>query len=307
MTETIALNRGWEFTEAFDDAFLRGKGSFPRVELPHTCREVPYSYFDEALYQMDSGYRIRLTVPPAWAGRRVFLHIGAAGHHARVYADGRLIAEYACGYTAFRAELTDALTPGGETLVVIRVDSRESQNIPPFGHVIDYMTFGGLYREVSLVIRSGSFIEDVFTQPKPDLLHGTGLLTVDTALAGFRAGSSYTLRYRVFPCGCPDRIIAEAAAPVTENSTNITIDCGSISLWTIDDPALYVVRTTLFRGSRPVDEQDTRFGFREARFRADGFWLNGKKRRSSASTAIRAGRISAMPHRGPCSVWMRRS
>ena len=35
--------------------------------------------------------------------------------------------------------------------LVVKVDSRESVNIPPFGFVIDYMTYGGLYREVWLL------------------------------------------------------------------------------------------------------------------------------------------------------------
>jgi len=35
-----------------------------------------------------------------------------------------------------------------ENILVIKVDSRESINQPPFGRVIDYMTYGGIYREV---------------------------------------------------------------------------------------------------------------------------------------------------------------
>ena len=40
-----------------------------------------------------------------------------------------------------------------DTTLLIEVDSRESQDLPPFGRAIDYMTFGGLYREVYLDIR----------------------------------------------------------------------------------------------------------------------------------------------------------
>ncbi len=38
--------------------------------------------------------------------------------------------------------------------MTVRLDSREELNIPPFGGVIDYMTYGGLYREVYLMCRT---------------------------------------------------------------------------------------------------------------------------------------------------------
>ena len=277
MTEIIPLNRGWEFTDSFSDDFLRGIGSFPMAELPHTCREVPYNCFDESLYQMDCGYRIRLSVPPQWAGKRVFLRIGAAGHSAQVYAGGRLLAEHACGYTAFRAELTEMLAPGKDTLIVVRVDSRETQNIPPFGHVIDYMTFGGLYREVSLEIRGPAFIEDVFAMPSVNVTRRTALLTAETAVSGSESGVSYHIRHRVFPFGEPGRVLAEKTAPYDADGTRVTLDCGSVSLWSPGCPSLYILQTTLYRDGTAVDELSVRIGFRRAEFRADGFWLNGEK------------------------------
>ena len=66
---------------------------------------------------MVCGYRKWLRVPPEWAGKRIFLHVGAAGHRAEVFVDGEKLAEHRCGYTAFRVELTDALWPGAEALV----------------------------------------------------------------------------------------------------------------------------------------------------------------------------------------------
>ena len=51
-----------------------------------------------------------------------------------------------------------------ENVLLIEVDSRESQDLPPFGRAIDYMTFGGLYREVYLDIREKYCITDVFAR-----------------------------------------------------------------------------------------------------------------------------------------------
>lgn len=51
-------------------------------------------------------------------------------------------------------------------MLAIKVDSRESQNIPPFGYVIDYMTYGGIYRDVYLDVKPGTYMEDVFVYTK---------------------------------------------------------------------------------------------------------------------------------------------
>ena len=169
MRNIVDLNRGWEYTGSFDKAFAAGEGEFGCVSLPHTCRETPFDYFDESIYQTVCGYRKRVALPPESEGKRVFICIGAAAHSAQVYADGVPVGQrHSGGYTAFEVELTGLIPPGGEALVAIEVDSRESQDIPPFGHVIDYMTYGGLYREVSLRIVDKSFIADVFAKPCAD-------------------------------------------------------------------------------------------------------------------------------------------
>ena len=105
-----------------------------------------------------------------------------------MFADGVKLGEHRCGYTAFQVELTDALTPGADARIVLKVDSREDQDIPPFGHVIDYMTYGGLYREVWLEVTEKTYISDVFVRPSvPDgalsmelvLDHGRGYVSAD--------------------------------------------------------------------------------------------------------------------------------
>ncbi len=286
MTERIDLNRAWEFTRSFDDAFLHGETvpGTETAELPHTCRVTPYDYFDESVYQMICGYRRRLTVPASWEGKRIFLHIGAAAHSAEVYVDGEKLGEHRCGYTAFRTELTGKLAPGREALLVIRVDSRETQDIPPFGFVIDYMTYGGLYREVWLEAREECFIEDVFVRPavpdavlggKLDVTRFQGALKSTVTLAGpLQRGLS--LRQTVCPRDRAE-IRCEKRFPLKGVSAETEMAVPGAALWDVEQPTLYVLRTELVRGDETLDRAETEFGFRRAEFRADGFYLNGRK------------------------------
>lgn len=257
MKEIIHLNFGWIYTEKFDDSLLtRLNESGESVNLPHTTREVPFHYFDEGLYQTVCAYQRMLTLPQNMADKRVFLAVEAAAHSARVYVDGAFAGEHMGGYTAFEVELTGFLTPGKQALLTIRVDSRENQNIPPFGHVVDYMTFGGLYRGVRLELREQSYIAGVFVKPQPD-----GTVENEIRVENFKG---CTLRKTV----CYDgKVVAEGDIPQVKQP----------QLWDVDTPSLYTLTTELLKGGKTLDRAEVRFGFRTAEFRADGFYLNGKK------------------------------
>ena len=264
----IDLNKNWSFTEHFTDEFLQGQlpPDAVTVDLPHTCKQTPFDYFDESEYQMVCGYRKTVPVPQEWVGKSVFLCIGAAGHYSEVFVNGKRLSEHRCGYTAYRTELTAELEPGRDAVIAIRLDSRESLDQPPFGFVIDYMTYGGLYREVWLDVREQSFIEDVFVKPE-----GSGRISAEVTLAGDTTGM--TLRYSVLD---GDKLLAEC---VTQPGESPELSVDSPVKWSPASPKLYTFKTELISGGKTIDTFTARIGFRDVSFRADGFYLNGEKLR----------------------------
>ena len=274
----INLNHNWEFTPRFDEAFARfGSGTeIVRVELPHSCAVTPYNYFDEGIYQMVCGYRRRIKVPESWQGKRVFLTVGAAAHRAELFVNGRRLAEHRCGYTAFRTELTEALSPGAAAELVLRVDSRETLDQPPFGLVVDYMTYGGLYREVYLEICEQNAIEDVFACPEPNGNGGTVSGTVTLTGPASEGEGEFRLFYRLL--NAADETVAEHSAPIRQGAQqSFSFEAPDVEPWDIDSPQLYTLQTVLFEGKTPIDRVDTRIGFRRAEWTADGFSLNGRR------------------------------
>ena len=95
-----------------------------------------------------------------------------------VWINGVRLGEYKGGYTPFSFELTPHIDFDGENVLAVDVDSTERPDIPPFGYQIDYLTFGGIYREVSLRIVPPTFIENIFAKPK-DVLTAHPSLDVD--------------------------------------------------------------------------------------------------------------------------------
>ena len=275
----IALNNGWEFTEQFSQPFLNMEitEGVVSVRLPHTCRQTPYDYFDEGIYQMVCGYRRKLEIPEAWTGKRLFLTIGAAGHFAEVYLNGEKLTEHRCGYTAFRVELTDFARFGGENDLVIRLDTRETLNQPPFGFVVDYMTYGGLYREVFLEIKEAACISDVFLKPELNVESGEGILRGAVTLDGAE-GEGYALRQSITDCES-GAILARGSTRLRSSSVHTRLRAGEVKPWDTVHANLYLVTTELMKDRKILDRVETRVGFRQAEFRKDGFYLNGEKRR----------------------------
>lgn len=290
--ERIYWNRDWQFIKGFEESYLEQHASgtvqgAEQVELPHTVQEVPLHYFDESLYQGIFTYRKVFQPEADWQGKRVLLTIEAAGHSAFVYLNGKLLNEHHCGYTAFQTDLSQALIYAQENVLVVKVDSTESQNIPPFGKVIDYMTFGGLYREVYLEVKEQDYIADVYAMTIPELqwklqseitlqLHGEKIVLNVSNLPDFQeklAKMQLTIRQTLL--GENGQEVSPCVNLPDKNELEHSFE--KVNVWDVEHPFLYTLRTELYRDGECLDAVETRIGFREAVFRRDGFYLNGRK------------------------------
>ena len=299
MRKRFELNDGWGFTERFSDELLNDDCglSLKAVRLPHTVTETPLHYFDEKIYQMVSGYRKELFIPNSFEGSRIFVHFGGAAHEASVYINGQLIAVHSCGYTAFEAELTEFLRYGAVNILAVKLDSRETLNIPPFGHVIDYMTFGGLYREAYIEVTDSVRIADVFAMPQIEeelspaiqeglkrsavRIHGSVESVVridsdvDTDEDEYSIGLLFNGReiMRIPLSGAEKK----EAAGSEGLWYSFSADAGTVRLWDIVSPKLYKLEYILIFDDEVIDSFSLRTGFRKAEFKKDGFFLNGRK------------------------------
>ncbi len=257
----INLCSGWEFAERWSEELLSGGGETVPVRLPHSVKETPLHYAGPQNYEGVYGYRRALDIPEKLRGKRLFLQFDGAAHIAEVFVNGTKCAEHFCGYTAFRAEITDLVNFGGENTVCVKLDSTENPEVPPFGFVIDYLTYGGLYREAWLDVREQDWIADLYVfTPGLDLLEAR--LTLQ--------GKANLVRLSVFD--------GEKRVACVLGHDLFTVRVPYARAWSPEDPHLYTVRAELLDNEKNVlDTQEKRFGFRTVEFRADGFYLNGKK------------------------------
>ena len=290
MTHRFYLNDDWLFTEQFEDSLAAPEypeNTLQPVRLPHTCKETPFHYFDESLYQMVSGYRRHLLIPKDWQGKQILLTFEGTAHDSTVFCNGKKVGEHHCGYTAFTVDLTDSVLYGQDNLLCVRLDSRENLNVPPFGYVIDYMTYGGIYRDVRLEVKENVSLSDIFVHTAIDFRLSPVTAQITSEITLTESAENMTIRQYYMPKSTAAaqeswRLLCEQTVSTDvscDKEFSLTATITAPLLWDTEEANLYILKTQLYQDNTILDETETTFGIREAVFKKDGFYLNGRKLR----------------------------
>ncbi|MFN8378330.1 MAG: glycoside hydrolase family 2 TIM barrel-domain containing protein [Anaerolineae bacterium] len=279
MRRTYPFSRGWLFAPRERTA-AAPDSEFQRVSLPHTNVVLPWHSFDNREYQFISTYRKRFTLPEPPNGRRLVVQFDGAMTVSTVFLNGVKLGEHAGGYTPFQFNITDSVR-NGENVLEVSLDSSERPDVPPNGYVVDYLTFGGIYREAFLHYLPAVHIADVFVRPS-GLLTGSPSADFEVTLKNADTTRSVWVGLTVEEAGKPvaGTVFEVVAGSGQETVTKMHLDLpGNLRLWSPEDPYRYGIATTLYADASLGEVLDDNgafpYGFREAAFEANGLRLNG--------------------------------
>ena len=281
MRKIIHINDQWFYANDYKDEYLKNEfdfSNFERVDLPHTNIELPYNYFDEKAYQFVSTYVKTLKFDENIKGKKVFLDFEGVMIAAEVYLNGIHVGGHKGGYTNFSIDITEALKINEDNILKVVVDSTERPDIPPHGYVVDYLTYGGIYREVSLRIVEPIFINNLYARAY-DCLKEEKRLELDIEINNFEEHRDDLEIVVEFGDDTFEETLS-TKLPIEEGTSIKTIEIDQLNmvkLWDIENPKLYEIKVKLLKDSEVIDEYKDTFGFREAEFRPDGFYLNGRR------------------------------
>lgn len=270
----IYWNDDWGFTKEYSEELLESsfsQESLEKVRIPHTVVVTPYNYFDAEDYQMISGYRKIFTAPIEWQSKHVLITFEGAAQEATVYLNNQQLIVHHCGYTAFTVDMSPYIKFSEENILVVKLDSNETLNQPPFGKVVDYMTYGGIYRDVYIEVKNEIYIQDVYYEID-NVLDKTKMIKVHTCLSG--NPEQKILKQRLL-----DVDGHEVFSFTQTGDDNASYGISTVQLWSPEHPILYQLKTELYMNDELKDEYTIKVGFRKAEFLEDGFYLNGKKRK----------------------------
>src|SRR6185503_8674531 len=124
-------------------------------------------------------YRREFDTPRTAAGSAVRIEFEAIFHSAKVWINGKPVAEHLRkGYTAFTCDADGLLPAGHPNVLTVRVDNSFNEHMLPRGRSSDWAHDGGIYRPVSLLVTPKTFIERVDVDALPDSTTGDAQLEI---------------------------------------------------------------------------------------------------------------------------------
>ncbi len=256
-----------------DNWYFHKPGESPvSVTLPHTWNAVDGQDGGNDYWRGAASYEKKFAKPALKAGERCFIEFGGAAMTADVILNGKCLAHHEGGYSTFRVDLTDALEE--ENLLTVNVDNSANDKVYP--QMADFTFYGGIYRDVKLIVVPESHFEllkdgtpGIKVTPDVRLREQEAYVAVETWPIG---GSEVWLEI-------PTEHGKEfRKVEIGNGHTYTNIILKNVHLWDgLDDPYLYTVTAKLVKNGEIVDEIATRFGCREFKIDPEkGFFLNGR-------------------------------
>ncbi len=273
MRTRIKFNQGWHFakTEEIPEEF---PDRWENIMLPHTWNAVDGQDGGNDYYRGTCMYVKKFRKPKMEADSHAVLEFCGAAMVAKVYINGKEVKMHAGGYSIFRTDITEELSE--ENILCVSVDNSYHNTIYP--QMADFTFYGGIYREVNLIVLSADHFE-LIKDGTPGIkvtpvvtFTETGNQTEVTCEAWVNGSGS--VRFLV------DETEHEKIVPVKDGYAVCSFILMDAHLWDgIHDPYLYTLRAELLTDARkPADSLSMRFGCRK--FELDpqeGFLLNGRK------------------------------
>ena len=310
---TEVINREWTFNyfpaPDADGAGCQQPGyddsAWPAVALPHTWQTYEttrklHPFIHDASEKEDpywwygwGWYRKHFSISQAEAGRRVFIEFDGVQKYSKVFVNGRLAGDHKGGYTGFSFDITSLMRFDADNVLAVAVNNRQDDRfkIPPMS-AGNWNTYGGIYRDVRLVITDPLYIPFQGAWQH----QGGTFVTTPTVSAGAGVVRVRTWVQNEYPVAkdCELRTtIADAEGKVVQQITaRKTIPPGELAefdqtsqpvtqphLWSPETPYVYAVYSDVLDGTVIADHFESPLGFREFKwdYQQDRLILNGKK------------------------------
>jgi beta-galactosidase len=282
MRRVINWNAGWLFAKHPE------KKDFLPVTLPHTWNAEDGQDGGNDYFRGQCLYVKKFAMPDHQENERAILEINGAAYISEVRLNGHLLGHHENGFSTWRVDLSDDLKE--ENLLEISCDNRENDHVYP--QTADFTFYGGLYRDVNLILVSKAHFSLLKDGGKG--LYVTPEVHEDQALIRLRAEVSEGDSVVFHTNG------SETEAEVKEGAACAEVTIDHPHLWNgCKDPYLYECRAELKKEGRITDTVSVHYGIRTAAIDPKkGFLLNGKSYplRGVSRHQDRKGKGNAISH-----------
>lgn len=262
------LNYGWRYTPDYSPKKSKNENfdtTIRPVDVPHNSGTSKYSYYTGEDESKIVQYSKLFVIPDEMEGKRIILHFDGVMSCAAVFVNEKAAFAHKGGFTGFSEDITDLLTDSENKLTVI-VDSTERADTPPYGAPVDFLSYGGIYRDVWIEGLPEQYIKNTFVNPM--LTEKGWKLDITGEIGG---EGERKLTFALFD-GTQRLGACQYRAEQPNYHVSWTVSA-EVTPWTPENPKLYTLKVSLSSG----DEMEYTIGFRQVRVDSQGFYINNKR------------------------------
>ncbi|WP_016956132.1 glycoside hydrolase family 2 TIM barrel-domain containing protein [Catenovulum agarivorans] len=275
----ISLNQAWSFqrTQGKSKIAAPESADWQQVNLPHTPKLEPLVVNDQ--WQGIAFYKKTLDLSNIKAGKSVYLRFEGAMKVADVWLNDEYLGQHVGGYLPFTFDLTKYAGKKNLNLLV-RLDNQDNWLTGPKPlHLLDFNTYGGLYRDVKLIVKNALHISDemqvnevasgglfittpVVSEARAEVQVKTHVINANKNPAAFSVKQTLWFDGQVVASKVDQVDLAAEQAQQFSQSIAVT----EPKLWHPHHPHLYKLVTEVVQNDQVVDSQTNQIGIREFKF-----------------------------------------
>lgn len=240
-------------------------------------------------------YRKEFFIPESDLGKRISITFEGVHRDAKVWINGHYLGNETSGYYTFTYDITPYLNYNGRNVISVRADVTFEEGW--------YYEGAGIYRHVWLTKTNPLHIASDGTFIYTELDENNAIVNIDATIFNESGNDTdFVVKHKLLNA---DNVVISQTDSYISNlkkgdqvTDNQKIKVNNPHLWSIEDPYLHKVVTTVEKNNFTIDTYETVVGLRTVRFDAnEGFFLNGKhvKLKGTNNHQDHAGVGTAMP------------
>lgn len=267
----MLLNGEWKLTLTPPEGFWRNEVSPDKWNTISVPGELSANGFPIE-YDKPFVYKKQIAIPADYAGHRILLHFDGVFNYAKVWVNGKEVGEHQGGFTAWDADITDAVKPGETAWVTLAVTSL-SREISFAGKAL--RNIGGILRDVELRARPATFIDALIVSTKFDKDYRDATLRIAGTVSS--PDKNCEADFRLFDSKDNEVSSVHASIKLSQTNSVIEIPVSAPAKWDAEHPNLYRLQVDFRRNGVVYATYSKRVGFRELTFDAKhNLLLNGQ-------------------------------
>lgn len=295
--EKIDFNNNWFFTIS-ENENLEEKNylettnfsNWDSISLPHTPKIEPKIVNNQ--WQGISWYAKKFSLAYEMKGKKLFLKFEAAMNIAEVWVNNKKLIKHQGGYLPFVIDFTNVALFDKQNTIKVKLNNKDNPVTGPKPlKNLDFNTYGGIYRNVWLIVKNKLHITDpIFTNKVasggvfvtyPKVSKEQATINIKAHLKNENEEENSFLIKNTLLKNDMEIVFSENEIyQLNKNkdqqfSSNLVVE--NPDLWSPNTPNLYHLKTEIFQNGQLVDKEITRIGIKTIKFIGQDFYLNGEK------------------------------